>query len=67
MLKIKKEKDLLVEKMHSLEEEVLAKKVDIEKKQETIDIKNKRIEDLNDVIKFREAQLRELDPNALLS
>lgn len=66
MIKVKKEKDLLVEKIHTLEKEVLAKKVDIEKKQETIDVKMKRIEDLNDVIKFREAQIKELDPKALL-
>lgn len=67
MNKIKREKELLIEKIHTLEEEILAKKVDIEKKQETIEVKNKRIEDLNDVIKHRESQLRELDPKALLS
>ncbi|RXJ88184.1 response regulator [Arcobacter sp. CECT 8985] len=67
MARTKKEKDLLLEKIHHLEEDILAKKVDIEKKEETIEVKNKRILDLQDVIKHRESQLRELDPKALLS
>ncbi len=63
LTKVKKEKETLLEKTHILEKELLEKKLDIERKEEMLELKRKRIEDLNDVVKYREIQLKKLDPS----
>ncbi|MFV0563152.1 response regulator [Malaciobacter mytili] len=67
LAKVKKEKEALLEKTHVLEKELLERKLDIERKEEMLELKRKRIEDLNDVVKYREIQLKKLDPSIILN
>ncbi len=61
--KVKREREILLEKIHTLEKELLEKKLDIEKKEDLLELRKKRIEDLHDVIKYQESQLKKLDPS----
>lgn len=59
--RLKNEKDFNYSSMSRLSEELINSKVEIEKLYEKLKLKEKRIDDLNDLVEIRESQLKKYD------